>query len=191
MIDISLSGWVGWVGLDTADTNGSFFNTELDVTVVTPAGSPGVSDEVVFLTIFSSVSNSGDGVAGTGWAGFVVHDTGFITSEVGVSTVDRDRCWSSGNGGEKLRSRFWSDSVVGVNLNLTFAAAVMASSILSLVWVITLEFLWVFFTLGETIPGVTSIATVTGRDAVDKFLFRKAEKLTSLDLMASFNGCSR
>jgi len=36
--------------------------SDLDVTLLSPLGGPGVSDEEVLLTVLNTVSNSGDGV---------------------------------------------------------------------------------------------------------------------------------
>jgi len=72
-------------GLDTTDTeSGGEFDS--DVTLLTPAGAPGVSDNVVV----STVTNSGDGVSGVGSALGGVHDTAGVVLEDGLVGTDGD-----------------------------------------------------------------------------------------------------
>jgi hypothetical protein len=54
--------------LDTTDTGSSFNGGDHDVTLVTPASTPGVSDNVVALSVFVSISDSCDGVIEVGSA---------------------------------------------------------------------------------------------------------------------------
>jgi len=66
----SLSSSVGvWPDgdlLDTADTLSRGLGGNSDVSLFSPGGSPGVSDNVVFLSVLSSVSDGGDGVVELG-----------------------------------------------------------------------------------------------------------------------------
>jgi hypothetical protein len=66
--------WVERLHLDTADSL-SFNGSDLDVSLVSPAGTPRVSDDVVVLTTFSSVTNSGDGMIERSSTELRVHDT--------------------------------------------------------------------------------------------------------------------
>ena len=49
--------------MDTADTL-SFDGGDLDVSLVSPGSTPGVSDEVVVLSGLGSITNGSDGVVG-------------------------------------------------------------------------------------------------------------------------------
>jgi hypothetical protein len=97
--------------LDTADTK-SFDGSDVDVTTFTPASAPGVSDDVVILTIFGSVSDGSDGVIELSSALWVVEDSGFVTLERHGVSFNGDRGWAFSNGSLKLSWRLWSNSVV-------------------------------------------------------------------------------
>jgi len=67
-------GWVKRFHLDTADTS-SVNGGDLDVSIKSPRGTPGVSDDVVVLSVFGSVSDGGNGVIELGSASGGVHNT--------------------------------------------------------------------------------------------------------------------
>ena len=98
--------------LDTADTSGSLDSGDHDVTGVSPAWSPGVSDDVVALSVLVSISNSGDGVIEVGSALGRVEDTTGVTLEGSGVSFDGDGNWSLSNGGQELAGRVGWD--VGV-----------------------------------------------------------------------------
>jgi len=54
--------------LDTADTS-SVDGSDSDVSLLTPASSPGVSDDVVGGGAFNTITDGGDGVVKVGSAG--------------------------------------------------------------------------------------------------------------------------
>ena len=98
---ISVGGWVERDLLDTADTlalNGG----DLDVALVSPGSSPGVSDEVVLLTVLGSVANSGDGVVEGGSASGGVHNSAGVVLEDGSVGLNSDGGRSLGNGSLEL-----------------------------------------------------------------------------------------
>jgi len=99
---ISVRGlWVERLHLDTADSlalNGS----DLDVSLISPGSSPRVSDNVVVLSVFSSVTNSSDGVVKAGSAGLGVHNTRGVLLENGLVGLDGDGNWLLVNGSFKL-----------------------------------------------------------------------------------------
>jgi len=66
--------------LDTADTF-TLDGGDLDVTLVTPGSTPGVSDNIVVFSTLSSISNGGDGVVKGGSAGGRVKDTAVVHLE--------------------------------------------------------------------------------------------------------------
>ena len=60
-------------------------SSDSDVTSVTPAGAPGVSDDPVVLATFVTVADHSDGVVNLGWAGSGVEDTASVHLELGVA----------------------------------------------------------------------------------------------------------
>jgi len=93
--------------LDTADTSGSFDSGDHDVTLISPCWSPGVSDDVVRLSVFVSISDSGDGVIELGSASGRVENTTGVTLESNLVSFDSDGDWSLGDSGQKLSGRVW------------------------------------------------------------------------------------
>ena len=74
--------------MDTADTSSehSILGGDVDVTSISPSWSPGVSDDVVRLSILDSITDGGDGVIEGGSASGGVHDTTGVSLEnLGVS----------------------------------------------------------------------------------------------------------
>ena len=94
-------GWVEGLHLDTADT-GTFDGGDLDVSSISPGGTPGVSDEVVVLARLGSVSDSGDGVIEVGSAGSGVEDTTGISLENELVGLDGHGNNGKVNGGLQL-----------------------------------------------------------------------------------------
>jgi len=78
----SVCGWSGGVEKDTTDTGTTDFERHSDVSLFTPCWSPGVSDNEVFLSGFSSVSNSSDGVVKVVSTFLGVEDTSLVVHEV-------------------------------------------------------------------------------------------------------------
>jgi len=98
--------------LDTADTGGSFNGGDHDVTLISPSWSPGVSDDVVVLSVFVSISDSGDGVIEIGSASGGVQDTTSVTLESHLVGLNGNGNWSLGDSSHKLSGRSWLDIVV-------------------------------------------------------------------------------
>ena len=134
----SLHVWPDGGLLDTADTGGTFNGGDHDVTLISPVWSPGVSDDVVRLSVLVSISDSGDGVIELGSAGGGVNNTGGVTLEDTGSGADGDGGWSTSDGSLKLGSGFWCDVVDAVDedmrVTLQFAWARSSLSISSSVW---------------------------------------------------------
>ena len=85
----SVGGGGLWVNLDTADTIG-VIHAELDVTLVTPGGVPGVLDEPVVLSILGTIADSEDGVIEVGSASRGGEDTGRVGLEDHLVGLDGD-----------------------------------------------------------------------------------------------------
>jgi hypothetical protein len=104
--------------LDTADTE-SFDSGDLDVSFLSPNGSPGVSNEVVLLARLNSVTNGGDGVVEGGSASLGVQDTGFVLLEDGSVGLNGNGDWSLGNGGLQLSNGSSWDGGIGLDIDLS------------------------------------------------------------------------
>ena len=85
----SVGGGGLWVNLDTANTIG-VIHAELDVTLVTPGGVPGVLDEPVVLSILGTIADSEDGVIEGGSAFGGGEDTGRVGLEDHLVGLDGD-----------------------------------------------------------------------------------------------------
>ena len=124
--------------MDSADSDGTFNSSDLDVTFISPVGSPGVSNDVEILGTVITVSDGGDGVIELGSAGGGVDNTGGVTLEDTGSGADGDGGWSTSDGSLKLGSGFWCDVVDAVDedmrVTLQFAWARSSLSISSSVW---------------------------------------------------------
>ena len=78
-------GGKDWGGLDSTDSC-SWSDSDLDETLVTPGWSPGVLDEVVILTVLSSISNSENSMVKAGSTGVV--NTAIIALEGRVRSIN-------------------------------------------------------------------------------------------------------
>jgi hypothetical protein len=103
--------------LNTADTR-ALLGSDLDVTFVTPGCSPRVTDDVVFFTTLSSVSDGGDGVVKTGSACGGVHDTAVVLLEDHLVSLDGNGNNTLVDGGFELADAVSWDVVVGGDLGL-------------------------------------------------------------------------
>jgi len=99
--------------LDSADTSSepSGLGGDVDISSISPSWSPGVSDDVVLLSIFDTISDSGNGVIEGGSASAGVHDTTGVTLEgLGVS-FNGNGNWSLSNSSNETFSRPFLDVV--------------------------------------------------------------------------------
>jgi hypothetical protein len=173
--------------LDTADTN-SVNGSDLDVSSISPRGTPGVSDEVVLLSTLGSVSDSGNGVIELGSAGGGVEDSTGVHLEDGSVGLNGDGSWSLGNGCLKLAHGFGGNVGVGGNSDLTLGGGVLAGSISGGVWVGSLELLTVGLGIGEGVVLPSTLASVGRGVAVDELLLGKGEEGSVSDELVSLDG---
>jgi len=90
-------GGKDWGRLDSTDSS-SWSDSDLDETLVTPGWSPRVLDEVVILTVFSSISNSEDSVVKVGSTGSRGENTSSVELEHRLVGLDGDCYWHLSNG---------------------------------------------------------------------------------------------
>ena len=183
----SLGGWPERDLLDTADTN-SVNGGNLDVSLVSPGGTPRVSDDVVVLGSIVSVSDGGDGVIKLGSARLGVEDSGLVELEDGSVGLDGDGNWLSSDGGLELRDGSGSNVGVLGNTNLTLGGRVLAGSISSSVWIVRLELLSVGLGVVESVGLPSTIASIGGGIAVNELLLSEGEEGSRLDEVVSLNG---
>jgi len=180
--------------LDTADTSGepSVLGGNVDVSFISPSWSPGVSDDVVFLSVLLSITNSGDGVIEGSSTGRGVHDTTGITLEGSGVGLNGNGSWSLSNSSKKSRRRPSFDGVNSGNVS-NWGSFLLAGSGVSGtrgVWVGGLGGLTVGLNVLHTVGLPTTIATSAFGIAGNKLLFREGNKVSGLDEVVSFNGAS-
>ena len=183
----SLGGWPERDLLDTADTD-TWDGSDLDVSLVSPRGTPGVSDDVVVLGSIVSVSDGGDGVVELGSASGGVEDSTGVHLEDRSVGLNGDGGWSLGNGSLELINGLGSNVGVGGNTNLTLGGRVLAGSISGSVWIVSLELLSVGLGIGEGVVLPSTRASVGSGVAVNELLLGKGEESSGLDEVVSLNG---
>jgi len=177
--------------LDTADTK-SFDGSDVDVTTFTPASTPGVSDDVVILTVASSVPDGSDGVIELSSALWVVHDSRFVSLERISVSFNGDGGWSFSNSSHKLFWRLSNNSSVRNDFNTSLDILVLACSVFTNVWIGCFDGLGMGFIVSESKSLETSLAAMGNFIAVNKLLLGVALKISVLDEIVSFNSsCSR
>jgi len=94
----SVGGGTDGVFLDTTNT-GTGLNTDLDVSMVSPAGTPRVLNPVEFFARLSSVSDGEDTVVEVGSAARSGKDTRLVGLEGSLVSFDSNGSRSLGEGG--------------------------------------------------------------------------------------------
>lgn len=186
--ECSVGGWVERLHLDTANTfalNGS----DLDVSLVSPGGTPRVTDDVVFLSTLGSVSNGSDGVIEVGTAGGGVEDTASVLLEDGSVGLDGDGDDGLGDGSLELSNAVaWhvgdGRDLGGGTLELGGDASSGNTSTRG-VWVGGLEGLSLLLKILEGLVLPSTIATVVGLGAGNKLLLREGKEGSGLDEVSS------
>jgi len=177
--------------LDTADTGGSFNGGDLDVTLISPVWSPGVSDDVVVLSVFVSISDSGDGVIEVGSAGGGVKNTTGVTLESHLVGFNGNRDWSLGNSGHQLGGRVLLDVVIGGDEDLwgSFLEARSGVSGSGGVWVFSFGGLSVLLNVFHSFVLPSTLASIARGIAGNELLFGEGEEGTTfLNLLSRFHG---
>merc|ERR1719454_47487 len=93
----SIGNWSAGVQKDAADAWAILVNGDSEVTVLTPVGTPGVSNDKVLLVVFTSVADCSDGVVLVLTAFFVIHDAFGIEREGLAISIDADAGWLLGH----------------------------------------------------------------------------------------------
>merc|ERR1719329_879873 len=90
--------WLRWLGsmAEARRRRCPGSSRDLDVAVVTPVGSPGVSDQSVVLAVLVAVADGGDGMVNRLAASGGVDDTAGVMLEDGAAGVNGDTNWLFG-----------------------------------------------------------------------------------------------
>jgi len=180
----SVGGWEGWEHLDTADTV-SVFDSDSDISTFSPAGSPGVLDNVVVLSVLGSPSNSEDTVVKRGSAGGSSDDSTSVVLEDSSVGLNSNGNWSSGE--SRLKRGGGSLGNIGIlgsgDSSRRFQGGVASwdRSTSRDVWVGGLSGQWVVVSVLESVVHKSTIAAVVsiGRGAGNKLLLREGDEVSS------------
>ena len=186
---IQLSDGVRSIDVDTADTRALISVGNLDVTLITPRRTPGVSDENVLLAILNTITDSSNTVVEVDTAGIRVEDTGGVVLEdIGVG-LNGDRDGVLSNSSQQTLTVLSSNILVTLDGGLGLALIILALAVLSSVGVVLLG---ADATVGndvlESVVHQTTVATVGVGIAIDELLLRKVVEGTGLDGNDTFNG---
>jgi len=176
--------------LDTADTD-TVGDTDSDVTLLTPLGSPGVLDDVVVLTVLGTVTDGEDGVIHLSSALGGGDDTTGVLMEGWLVSLNTNGDWLLGNGSLKLIwGVLWNILRLG-DLNLTFGLVVLAVEEWGLgsVWVVGLGLHGVALGVLEGSVWHTTVATKVAIEvgAVNELLFGEGDEVASGEEMSTFH----
>jgi len=177
--------------LDTANTS-SFNGSDLDVSLISPSSSPGVSDDPVVLSVLGSESNTTNSVIEVGSAGGIIENTARVHLEDHFVSFNSEGYWLFRESSLKLRDRVgWDVSVAGV-VNLGFGRLIVAASSLSGssrgVWVVSLELLSIASDVHESVGLETTIASMGVSVTRGNLLLRKGEESTGLEEVGGLSG---
>jgi len=163
---------------------------DLNVSLGSPGGTPGVLNEEVVLARLGSVADSEHTVVEFGSA-TVGNDTVSVSLESHLIGLDGNRDWSLGKGSLKLLARcVLSHILESLDFTASLRFLVLAVSLLGGVWVGGLLHEWVSLDVFESVVHKTTIATAVLLGAVNKLLLRVGLKGSGGEEHGSLNGTS-
>jgi hypothetical protein len=165
---------------------------ELDVSFITPGGIPGVLDEPVVDSIFSSITNKEDTVvkAITAFAVIGGEDSTLVELEAELVGFNGNRDGLLSNSLQKSLVRFGLDIRVSSDIRLNLTLVILASTNLTLVGVVSFLLTTGIFKIFESEIHKTTIATVVeGKTlvAIDELLLGEREEFSVGDLESTLN----
>jgi len=184
---------VGRLQLDAADTDTSL-NADSDKAFLSPGGTPGVLDQVVFLAGIRSVANSEDTMVKLKTAVFG-DDARSVLMECGLACSDGNRKGSLGKSGLELRHISRHDLVLTMNFNsslgLVLSHALSSHSCSRGVRVDRLLLSKVLSVVVESQEHVTTVASMVERLVTrDELLLGEGHEVATCDLMSSLERSS-
>jgi len=168
--------------LDSTDTSGVLDSSDSDVTLLTPRGSPGVSDDVVVTDgLIGSPSDGSDGVIEVGSTLSGVDDTTGVVVEDFLVSLDGNGDDTLLNGTLEASSRVLRNVSVVLDLNVTGGLSGIADASVSGsrgVGIFVFLSLSVALQILESSILPATVATLAGAVARNEFLLRKAQEVT-------------
>lgn len=132
----SVSDWSGRVQEDTADAIAILVEGDSEVSLLTPGGTPGVSDKEVLFAVLATISNSSDSVILIMAASLIINDTLVVEHEGIAFSIDTNAGWLLGDSSLQLRNTLLWNSLVALNANLAHVLSSLASLMFSFVWIV-------------------------------------------------------
>ena len=176
--------------LDTADSL-SGFNSDLDVSLISPGGTPRVLDEVVGSVVLNSISDGEDTVIEVSSTSASTEDTSLVDLEGKFVSLDSNGGRSLGDGGLESIRVVSSDGVDFADLNGSLGLGVIfASSVFTSVRVGRLELSKVRLVVLEGEGHGTTLASIASLGAVNELLLREAQEFLGGDLVGTFKSSS-
>jgi len=174
--------------LDSADT-GTIGNTDLDVSIDTPVGTPGVLDEEVFLSVFGTISDCEDSVVEGGSAGGGGEDTTGILLEDSLVGLDGDGNWALVEGGLELVWVLGLDGLVSGGTDGSLGFVVFAgAAIFGNVWVVGLGLEWGSLGVEEGKGHGTTIASMVQPGAVNELGLGEGDEVSGGNEVSTLQG---
>lgn len=168
--------------LDATDTF-SWHGGNLNVALVTIVCSPRVSDNVEVLGSLATPTNSCDCMVNSCSAGLIVQNSCLILSKRRICS-DANRSWTFFDGSFHVRNGLCLTRIYSKSLNNS--SHTLALSGYMSVRVRSLQWQSMILSIIHRGSWVSSIAATAC--AIDKHLFRKAQKFPSFDEMVTFDG---
>ena len=163
------------------------FKSHSDVTIFSPGGFPGVSDDSIVFSVICSITNGDDSVVKVISTITVVEDSTFVSMENATLSINGNASWSRSDGGFQCGDTVFFDMRVGTNSDNFLGFLGFARFSFSNVWIILFEFHWVFRSILESSGLTTTIATMTFSIAINELRFSELEKLSSLDKVSTLH----
>jgi len=172
---------------DTANVGGS--SSDLDVSVNTPRGTPGVLDEEVVLSGLGSETNGEDTVIER-LSASLGDDTTGVSLEGELVGLNGNGDWSDGEGGLKLVWGSWGHIDESGNLTLGLRSIISAGALVSGVWVSGLELDSLGLNVLEGVVHKTTIAAhvSVAAGAVNELLLRVGLQVSGGDELGTLDG---
>ena len=175
--------------MDTADTL-SFDGGDLDVSLVSPGSTPGVSDEIIILSVLGSISDGSNCVVELGSAEGGVQNTGFVLLEDGFVGLNGHGNWLLGNGGLELSNRLGWDGLVGLDSDPSGVLGILAGSGSSGIGVVVFEVLGSLLSVDEGVGLPSTVASIRCGVAVNELLLGEGAEYTGSNEVGTFDGSS-
>ncbi len=157
----SISGWNGWLRINTTDTC-SIRNSEFDVSINSPIRSPWVLNKEIFNSIFNTITNSKDSMIELSTTSRACNNTTSVQLENWGVSFNSYWNWTFVQCSFKLWRCIWCNILVGLNWNNTFRFVIFASKNTSwwCVWIVSFSLKWMRFCIIKCKIHKTTIASM-------------------------------